>query len=219
MRITLARDGTLTFLNGAVDIGQGSSTVLLQIAAAALGLPLARLSHAGWRHRPDGGCRQVLRLAADLRLGQRDPARGRGLCARKILALANAGAGRQAERWRAARLQIWDGEASRSASISPACRRLHPAAGAVDHRATTWCSTASAAGTRRPAALDANGQGVPYATYGFAAQMAEVEVDIGAGHHQSSEHRGRARRRPQPSTRRWWRARSTAASRRASAWR
>ena len=29
--------------------------------------------------------------------------------------------------------------------------------------------------------LDANGQGVPYATYGFAAQMAEVEVDIVLG--------------------------------------
>ncbi len=39
MRITLTRDGRLTFLNGAVDIGQGSSTVLLQIAADALGLP------------------------------------------------------------------------------------------------------------------------------------------------------------------------------------
>jgi CO/xanthine dehydrogenase Mo-binding subunit len=29
--------------------------------------------------------------------------------------------------------------------------------------------------------LDANGQGVPYATYGFAAQLAEVEVDIELG--------------------------------------
>ena len=29
--------------------------------------------------------------------------------------------------------------------------------------------------------LDANGQGVPYATYGFAAQMAEVEVDRALG--------------------------------------
>ena len=37
----LRRDGTLTFFNGAVDIGQGSSTVLLQIAADALGLPPA----------------------------------------------------------------------------------------------------------------------------------------------------------------------------------
>jgi aldehyde oxidoreductase len=29
--------------------------------------------------------------------------------------------------------------------------------------------------------LDANGQGIPYATYAFAAQMAEVEVDIELG--------------------------------------
>ena len=29
--------------------------------------------------------------------------------------------------------------------------------------------------------LDANGQGIPYATYGFAAQMAEVEVDVELG--------------------------------------
>ena len=29
--------------------------------------------------------------------------------------------------------------------------------------------------------LDADGQGVPYATYGFAAQMAEVEVDTALG--------------------------------------
>src|SRR6185312_7416454 len=41
MRITLGRDGALTFYNGAVDIGQGSSTVLLQIAADALGLPVS----------------------------------------------------------------------------------------------------------------------------------------------------------------------------------
>jgi len=30
-------------------------------------------------------------------------------------------------------------------------------------------------------ALDADGQGVPYATYGFAAQFAEVEVDLALG--------------------------------------
>src|SRR3712207_8625651 len=29
--------------------------------------------------------------------------------------------------------------------------------------------------------LDADGQGKPYATYGFAAQMAEVEVDMALG--------------------------------------
>ena len=45
----------------------------------------------------------------------------------------------------------------------------------------TSSSKASAPGTRRPPPLDENGQGVPYATYGFAAQMAEVEVDTVLG--------------------------------------
>ena len=56
----------------------------------------------------------------------------------------------------------------------------------LDHRGAphlrmTSCSKASAAGTRRPRPLDENGQGIPYATYGFAAQMAEVEVDTVLG--------------------------------------
>ena len=39
MRIAISREGRLIFFNGAVDIGQGSTTVLTQIAADALGLP------------------------------------------------------------------------------------------------------------------------------------------------------------------------------------
>jgi aldehyde oxidoreductase len=35
--------------------------------------------------------------------------------------------------------------------------------------------------TRRPAPLDANGQGAPYAQFGYAAHLAEVEVDLGLG--------------------------------------
>lgn len=48
--------------------------------------------------------------------------------------------------------------------------------------------------------LDADGQGIAYETYGFSAQIAVVDVDIG------------------PSTRRWSTARSTAGSPRDSAW-
>ena len=42
---------------------------------------------------------------------------------------------------------------------------------------------ASASGSFNPPTvpLDADGQGVPYATYGFAAQMAELEVDVELG--------------------------------------
>ena len=61
--------------------------------------------------------------------------------------------------------------------------------------------------------LDANGQGVPYATYAFAAQIAEVEVDIELGTVKvlrivAAHDVGRR------STRRWSKARSRAASRR-----
>ena len=43
MRVTLSRDGRVLFRNGAQDIGQGSSTIMLQIMAEALGLPMERI--------------------------------------------------------------------------------------------------------------------------------------------------------------------------------
>ena len=44
MRVELTVDGRFVFYNGAVDIGQGSSTVLSQICADALGVQVADLS-------------------------------------------------------------------------------------------------------------------------------------------------------------------------------
>jgi len=43
VNLRLDFDGSITLLTGAADIGQGSSTLLAQIAAEALGLPLSRL--------------------------------------------------------------------------------------------------------------------------------------------------------------------------------
>ena len=42
MRVGLAADGTLTLYSGALDIGQGSNTIMTQIAADALGLPVGQ---------------------------------------------------------------------------------------------------------------------------------------------------------------------------------
>ena len=96
MRIGLPPTGTLTLYSGAVDIGQGSNTIMIQIAADALGVPVARIRAGDGRHRPHRRCRQDLGLAPDLRLrqgGASSPARDlRG----QILRLANAGAGRDA---------------------------------------------------------------------------------------------------------------------------
>src|SRR6202012_5398310 len=44
MRVGIAVDGTLTLYSGALDIGQGSNTIMTQIAADALGLPVRQFA-------------------------------------------------------------------------------------------------------------------------------------------------------------------------------
>ncbi|HKD58804.1 MAG TPA: molybdopterin cofactor-binding domain-containing protein, partial [Hyphomicrobiaceae bacterium] len=196
MRIKLARDGTLTFCNGAVDIGQGSSTVLLQIAAEALGLPLEafRMVVGDTDLTADAGktsaSRQTLVSGNAARLAAED-------LRRKILLLANASP--QAKlALSGTRLTIGDGEASRTVDLTAlaAAADAEPSrwpgqeVRSSPHRAGSsipqWPSGGAdsavvleGVGTWDPPTtpLDADGQGVPYATYGFAAQIAEVEVD------------------------------------------
>ena len=93
------------------------------------------------------------------------------------------------------RLTIADGEASRTIDLgnldpvlslrSTAGRSsaLRQAQGGVGAHTRMQDLVLEGLGTWDPptTGLDENGQGVPYATYGFAAQMAEVEVDTALG--------------------------------------
>jgi len=190
MRITLARDGRLTFCNGAVDIGQGSSTVLLQIAAASLGLPPAafHMLVGDTALTPDAGKTSASRQTFVSGNAVRRAATAlRG----KILALANAGPDARLELV-GSRLGIVDGEASRSIELSAlppltAIAGGHGAAGAptaagLEAEALGEVVLEGRGSWDPPTTpLDANGQGIPYATYGFAAQLAELEVDISLG--------------------------------------
>lgn len=155
MRITLGPEG-LVFHNGAVDIGQGSTTVLLQIAADALGLPPAafRLVLGDTDLTADAGktsaSRQTFvsgRAAAEAGKALRDA----------ILLRANAG--------REARLDWRDGTLF------------------VDGQPLALEAPLEGIGRFDPPTvpLDANGQGIPYATYGFAAQLAALSVDTELG--------------------------------------
>ena len=199
MRITLGRDGTLTFFNGAVDIGQGSSTVLLQIAADALGLPPSafRMVVGDTDLTADAGktsaSRQTFVSGNAARLAGED-------LRAKILTLANAGPDAKL-RLDGPRLTIADGEASREIDLAAmavipefraseisgtqGAKHLEPLGpGSARSRAPAGMTTVlEGLGTWDPptSGLDENGQGVPYATYGFAAQMAEVEVDTVLG--------------------------------------
>jgi len=160
MRLALAPDGTLTLFNGAVDIGQGSTTVIGQICADALGLPLAafRFVIGDTALTPDSGKTSASRQT--FVSGRAAYEAGRAL-RQRILQLANAGED--------AVLSLDDGTLTVTDTAGP-------------HRVTLR-EPLIAEGRYDPptTALDANGQGIPYATYGFAAQAALVRVDTALG--------------------------------------
>lgn len=168
MRITLNTHGKLVLHQGAVDIGQGSSTVLAQICAESLGVPLDQVTlvTGDTDLTADAGKTSASRqtfisgratheAATDLR--------------RQILRLANAGENATIL-INGEMLIIRDGLDRRVIYLS----RLPADDDGVVLRAE---ATFDAPTTT----LDANGQGTPYATYAFGAQIAEVEVDIELG--------------------------------------
>jgi len=164
MRVVLSRDGSLTLFNGAVDIGQGSTTVIAQICADALGLPLSAfrfvLGDTALTH--DAGKTSASRQT--FVSGRAALEAGRDL-RRKVLALANAG---------------------EDATLALSGTLLHVADGSGGGRTIDLAmmeDDLEGDGRYDPptTALDADGQGVPYATYGFAAQCALVRVDTALG--------------------------------------
>jgi aldehyde oxidoreductase len=162
MRVGLSPAGTLTLYNGAVDIGQGSNTIMTQIAADAVGLPAAQFQLVA-------GDTDLTTDAGKTSASRQTFVSGRaaekaGLDLRQqILRLANAGPD-AALSLKGAKLTVRDGGEVRTIDLATAGPLMGE--GVFDPPTTP---------------LDADGQGVPYATYAFAAQMAEVEVDIELG--------------------------------------
>jgi CO/xanthine dehydrogenase Mo-binding subunit len=168
MRLTLSRDGTLTFWNGAVDIGQGSTTVLTQIAADALGLPVASFNLVvGDTDRTfDAGKTSASRQT--FVSGKAAQLAAEALRA-KILRLTNSGPD--------ARLTLDGPRLTVSSGSQNAIVELAQLPDLGDGIVLEGVGSFDPPTTP----LDANGQGIPYATYGFAAQIASVEVDLGLG--------------------------------------
>src|SRR5690606_21327495 len=153
---------------GAVDIGQGSNTVVPQICADALGVPLERfdLVSADTDLTPDCGKTSASRQT--FVSGKAAEMAGRALRA-AILRAANAGETATIELgdgW----LAVHDGDNERRLALG-------------EMPADRFGYVFSAEETFNPptSPLDANGQGVPYAVYGFGAHLAEVEIDMELG--------------------------------------
>jgi CO/xanthine dehydrogenase Mo-binding subunit/aerobic-type carbon monoxide dehydrogenase small subunit (CoxS/CutS family) len=162
MRVGLAADGTLTLYNGALDIGQGSNTIMTQIAADALGLPVGQFTLVTGDTDLTADAGKTSASRQTFVSGKAAERAGHDL-RQKILRLANAGpdSGLTLD---GATLKVSDGGVTHALDLA----KVGPLMGE---------------GTFDPPTtpLDADGQGVPYATYAFAAQIAIVEVDVELG--------------------------------------
>jgi CO/xanthine dehydrogenase Mo-binding subunit len=168
IRIGITREGRVALHQGAVDIGQGSNTVIAQIAADALGVDLDAIDlvSADTDITPDCGKTSASRQT--FVTGKAAFLAGQALRA-KILRHANAGPDASL-RFNEGRLAIGEGET---------IRQIDLAASTVDERGYVLSAEETFDPPTSP--LDENGQGVPYAVFGFGAHMAEVEVDTALG--------------------------------------
>jgi aldehyde oxidoreductase len=143
VRIGLRRDGSFVLFSGAQDIGQGSNTVLTQIAADALDVPLSR----------------IVLVTGDT---DRTPDAGKTSASRQTFVSGNA-------------TKLAAEDLLRLMEVSGPDLALLP----VADDGCVLVGTGSYDPHTTP--LDADGQGIPYETYGFGAQIAVVDVDMELG--------------------------------------
>ncbi len=201
MVMGLTPSGHAVLLSGAVDIGQGSNTIMLQIAADALGVPVDRVALvAGDTDRtPDAGktsaSRQTFvsgtaaRLAGEalraailrqvnagvdavIVLPKPSPAGGRGLGEGGVTYPRSPGLAPHPQ----------------PDPLSPAAEGASIYHDGITHRIDLPTPDADNLTLRGDGhfdppttPLDPDGQGVPYASYAFAAQLAHIEIDTGLG--------------------------------------
>jgi CO/xanthine dehydrogenase Mo-binding subunit/aerobic-type carbon monoxide dehydrogenase small subunit (CoxS/CutS family) len=168
IKLGIRPDGTLVMHQGAVDIGQGSNTVIPQICADALGLPLQAFSfvYGDTALTPDAGKTSGSRQTYIS--GKAAEKSGRAL-REKILRHANVSA-EATLHLDGSRLSVREGDA---------VRRIDLSALAVDQNGFVFSAEESYDPPTVP--LDPKGQGKPYAVYGYGAQIAELEVDMKLG--------------------------------------
>jgi aldehyde oxidoreductase len=166
MRVGLARDGRLTLYSGAAEIGQGVSTILTQICADALGVPMDEIALVM-------GDTDLTADAGKSSASRQTFVSGKAteLAALDLRKKIFAAAGAPEDEWR-----------DRAYKMGIESGAIVFRKNGITHR---WQPDAELVGEgyfdppTQP--LDGNGQGVPYATYAFAAQVAVVEVDVELG--------------------------------------
>jgi CO/xanthine dehydrogenase Mo-binding subunit len=168
IRVGLTKTGRLSLHQGAVDIGQGSNTVIAQICADAVGAPIDRIDFVPPDTDLTPDCGKTSASRQTFVTGKAAELAGRQLRA-AILREANASDGARVQ-FDQDRVTVRDGDHERTLFLSKM---------GTDSRGYVLAAEATFDPPTTP--LDADGQGEPYAVYGFGAHLAEVEVDMELG--------------------------------------
>ncbi len=168
IRVGLKRDGRIALHQGAVDIGQGSNTIVTQICADALGAPMDRFDLVSGDTAITPDCGKTSASRQTFVTGKAAYMAGTQL-RRAILALADACSCASIEFEDGAVVVREDGQ-SRTIALGDLPLDQHG-----------YVITSEATFDPPTSPLDENGQGTPYAVFGFGAHMVEIEVDTELG--------------------------------------
>ncbi|MDF2234702.1 molybdopterin-dependent oxidoreductase [Albimonas sp. CAU 1670] len=168
MRVGVTPDGRLRLHQGATDIGQGSNTVIPQICAQALGVAPETFELVGPDTALTPDCGKTSASRQTFVSGNAARLAGEALRG-AILRLANMGD--------AAAIRLGAGEIV----VEEAGQTHRSDLSRLPVDAHGYALSAEETYDPPTLPLDANGQGAPYAVYGWGAQMAEVEVDLALG--------------------------------------
>ena len=168
IRIGLKRDGRIALHQGAVDIGQGSSTIITQICADALGAPVSQFDLISGDTSISPDCGKTSASRQTFVTGKAAHIAGTKLRG-EILKLAGACDCAAVEFGDVSVTVVEDGKT----------RVLDLSKFPID--AHGYVMTCEATFDPPTSPLNENGQGSPYAVFGFGAHMAEIEVDVELG--------------------------------------
>jgi CO/xanthine dehydrogenase Mo-binding subunit len=171
VRVEIDADGRVHLFTSAADIGQGSSTVLCQVLAQALGCELdrVRVTTGDTRLTPDSGKTSASRVAFIVGNAVRDAAQAllKTVTAEGAVLL---GVPPDHVRLREGRVERRDG----GGAIG-----LDAVAHALRERDGQWAFRGYFDPQTTP--LDQDGQGAPYQTYAFATQLVQLHVNRRTG--------------------------------------
>lgn len=168
IRIGLKPDGRIALHQGAVDIGQGSNTIVAQISADALGAPITQFDLVSGDTSITPDCGKTSASRQTFVTGKAAHMAGTEL-RRAILKLAGC--------CECASISFADGflkitEGGKEHTLNLRDLPTDKHGYVLAHDATFDPPTSP---------LDENGQGIPYALFGFGAHLAELTVDIELG--------------------------------------